>query len=31
VREAIAGHVLGQAAITGSYTLNRRLGAGAGA
>ena len=31
VREAIAGHVLGQASITGSYTLNRRLGAGAGA
>ena len=29
VREAIAGHVLGQASITGSYTLNRRLGAGA--
>ena len=31
VREAIAGHVLGQASITGSYTLNRRLGAGADA
>ena len=29
VRGAIAGHVLGQASITGSYTLNRRLGAGA--
>ena len=27
VREAIAGHVLGQASITGTYTLNRRLGA----
>lgn len=29
VRAAIEGHVLGQASLTGSYTLNRRLGAGA--
>ena len=29
VRAAIEGHVLGQASLTGHYTLNRRLGAGA--
>lgn len=27
VREAMAGHVVGQASITGTYTLNPRLGA----
>jgi hypothetical protein len=27
VRQALAGHVLGEATLTGTYTLNRRLAA----